>query len=132
MDSDTAKQKIQFEAAWNTEHKLKSSKYICEGNVSLWKVLEGLGVALLLILGKKKIKADQTEWDGSGVVDWRKWVKRQGLLLITPMAFSNNWMNLWKGCSIHPLSFAHKLYKKHIVSKDLVTHKKSRQCLGHT
>lgn len=45
------------------------------------------------------------------------------------MAFSNNWMNLWKGRSIHPLSYAHKLYKKHIVSKDLVTHKKAGNVL---
>lgn len=73
--------------------------------------------------GERKANKD-TEWARNGVVDWRKRVKCQGLLLITRMAFSNNWMDLWKGCSIHPLSYAHKLYKKHIVSKDLVTHKK--------
>lgn len=82
---------------------------------------------------KKRRNQTKTEWDGNGVVDWRKQVKCQGLLLITRLAFSNNWMDLWKGYSIHSLSYAHKLYKKHIVSKDLVTHKKkSRQCLGHT
>lgn len=71
----------------------------------------------------KKANND-TERDRNGVVDWRRRVKCQGLLLITRMAFSNNWMDLWKGCRIHPLSYAHKLYKKHIVSKDLVTHTK--------
>lgn len=41
-------------------------------------------------------------------------------------------MDLWKGRTIHPLSHAHKLYKKHIVSKDLVTHKKKKQAMSWT
>lgn len=44
-----------------------------------------------LFLSGKKANKDP-EWDGNGVVDWRKRVKCQGLLLITRMASSIHWM----------------------------------------
>lgn len=61
LDSNMATQKIQLEAAWNTEQELLYIYvYICGENVSLWKVLERLEVIFLLVLGKK-IKPNESK-----------------------------------------------------------------------
>lgn len=63
-----------------------------------------------------------------------RWLEETSEMSRTSLHYQNGLLKtlnelLWKDCGIHPLSYANKLYKNHIVSKDLVTHKKAGNVL---
>lgn len=75
LDFYMATQKIQLEAAWKPEHGLISSKYIGEfrGNMSLWKVLEGLRGDFCSRIGQKKKKKQTKTQKGKLVIGGNEW-----------------------------------------------------------